>query len=137
METNFIDYLIAGQVGVMNMIIWGIYGDLLAEKFSNFKVLRSLLFAGIASTFLFFVNKHTPLFVIALTTISFERFATEIYKAFIRDERQGKYLIPSDWNINWPRPFEKFLGFAIIFLFYFLFTVLNPVINNIYFLLIV
>ena len=82
------------------MILWGLYGDLLVEKFNVLKVFRSILIAILWSILLFIINPNLPLFVVALVVISLERITTEIYKALVRQEDQGKYKIPSDLNIK-------------------------------------
>lgn len=45
-------YLLAGVLGVGNMILWGVYGDLLLERFSVIKVIRSLVVAVIFSIYI-------------------------------------------------------------------------------------
>jgi hypothetical protein len=112
---NLLPYIIAGLLGVSNMIIWGLYGDLMLEPFSFKKVLRSLILGILWSIYLYFVNNHLPLILVAFIVIAFERGTTEIYKALIRDERQIKYKIPSDLGINFPRPIEKAVGYLLIF----------------------
>jgi hypothetical protein len=82
------------------MIIWGLYGDLLVEKFSILKIFRSLALAIFWSIFIFVVNPYLPLFIVALSVIGLERITTEIYKALIRIEKQDKYKIPSDLSIK-------------------------------------
>lgn len=111
---NYYLYLLAGLVGVTIMILWGIYGDLLIEEFSILKVVRSYFFGILWSGFLYLTDKEIPPFIIALVVIAFERYSTEVYKALIRDERQIKYKIPSDLNINFPRRAEKFIGYVLV-----------------------
>src|SRR5687767_13041682 len=108
-------YIIAGLLGVSNMIFWGVYGDLLLEPFSFKKVLRSLILGLVYSVYLYWVNNQLPLILVVLIVIAFERLTTEIYKALIRDERQVKYKIPSDLNVDFPRSIEKIIGFLSIF----------------------
>lgn len=109
-------YLIAGLIGVSNMILWGIYGDLLVEEFSPGKILRSLTLAAFWSVVLFVTNPLAPLFIVALATIALERITTEIYKALIRQENQEKYLIPSDLNLKGSRWSKASAGVTILLL---------------------
>jgi hypothetical protein len=107
-------YIASGLLGVSNMILWGVYGDLLVERFSIFKIFRSLVLGISWSILLFFVNSDLPLFIVALSVITLERITTEIYKALIRVEDQAKYKIPSDLNIKWNRTLRAFLGVSLI-----------------------
>ena len=130
-------YIFAGLLGVVNMIIWGIYGDLLIEKFKLLKVLRSV-FIGLAwSVFLFFINSQLPLFIIALVVIALERITTEIYKTLIRVEDQRKYKIPSDLNIMIGRRFKFLFGFVLIFMLGTLIYLIEISISKIYLTLII
>lgn len=104
----------AGLLGVSNMVLWGVYGDLLIEPFSHRKVFRSLAFGFIYSIYLYWVNNQLPLILVALIVIAFERVTTEIFKALIRNERQIKYKIPSDLGIDFPRSIEKVVGLLLI-----------------------
>lgn len=114
------------------MILWGVYGDLLIEEFSLRKVLRSI-FLGIAGAiFVYWINNGLPLLIVALNVITFERAVTEIYKALIRDERQVKYFIPSDLNIDLPRKLEKLIGFLLIIFIMVLYRFLNSSFNPIW-----
>ncbi len=107
-------YLFAGFMGVTNMVMWGLYGDLLVEEFRLSKILRSIFLGIFYSLFLFVVNPNLPLFVVALIVIAFERTTTEIYKASIRHESQDKYDIPSDLNIKAPLLLKRVIGFGLI-----------------------
>jgi hypothetical protein len=130
-------YILSSLLGGTNMIIWGLYGDLLVEKFSVLKVLRSILISISWSIFLYLINPNLPLFIIALATIGLERITTEIYKALIRVEDQSKYKIPTDWEIKVNRNLK--LQYAI-FLFLIIGIVLyskDIYINKIYLILIV
>lgn len=93
-------FMLAGFIGVSNMILWGIYGDLMVEKFYKRKVLRSIILGLGWAGVLYLIDPSTPLFLVALIAIALERCSTEIYKALYRIEGQSKYLIPSD-------PFRK------------------------------
>ncbi len=107
-------YIFYGLLGVSNMVLWGIYGDLSVEKFELRKVLRSLFFGAFWSCFLYLTDNALPPFVIALSVISLERITTEIYKALIRKEDQSKYLIPSDLKIRFHHVLKKILGVFIL-----------------------
>ncbi len=96
-------YILSGAIGVTNMILWGIYGDLLAEEFKVLKVMRSLAIGILWSLYLFIIDSNLPLFIVALSVISLERITTEIYKALVRKESQTKYSIPSDLNLRYNR----------------------------------
>lgn len=128
MKTAFL-YITSGLIGVTNMIIWGVYGDLLIEVFSLKKVFRSLLLGVLFSIYLYWVNNQLPLILVALIVIVFERITTEIFKALIRDERQIKYKIPSDLNINFPRSIEKTIGYILIIFIAYLFKVIHFKVN--------
>ena len=130
-------YILAGLVGVINMILWGLYGDLLVEKFSILKVFRSIVLAVFWSIFIFIIDPQLPLFVIALTVISLERISTEIYKAFIRVENQDKYLIPSDLNIKINQELKFIIGLFLIFLLGTITYYIEININKIYLTLII
>ncbi len=109
-------YIFAGLFGVINMILWWLYGDLLVEKFSVLKVLRSIALGVLWSSFIFLINSELPLFIVALSVISLERITTEIYKALMRVETQNKYKIPSDLSFK-ANPKCKFaLGVFLIVL---------------------
>ncbi len=116
----FIPYLGASVLGVSNMILWGLYGDLLVEKFKLKKVLRSLLFALIASVFLYVLDPNLPLFLVALASIALERLLTELYKALWRNESQEKYAIPSDLDFKISIHVRRFLFVVLIVLVAFL-----------------
>lgn len=107
-------YSTAGLLGGVNMILWGIYGDLLSEPFALHKVYRSLSLSFIYSIYLFWVNNQLPLILVTLCVISLERISTEIYKAFLRDEDQSKYKIPSDLNLKLPRFVRRVIGIFLI-----------------------
>ena len=96
------------------MILWGLYGDLLVEKFSIAKIFRSLGLGVSWSLVLFFVNSDLPLFIVALSVITLERITTEIYKALIRVEDQEKYKIPSDLSIKMDGRLRQFSGLSLI-----------------------
>jgi len=93
-------YLFAAWLGVSNMVLWGVYGDVLVEKFDLHKVWRSFSLATIAAIAIYFYDSSLNLFLVALSAISLERAITEIYKALICNEDQEKYQIPSDLNLK-------------------------------------
>ncbi len=97
------------------MILWGIYGDLLAEEFKLLKVVRSLVIGIFWGAYLFIINPNLSLFIVALSVISLERITTEIYKALIRKEPQAKYSIPSDLNLKYNRSI-KFIAACLLYL---------------------
>jgi len=125
-------YIIAGIAGVINMILWGIYGDLQVETFRLHKVFRSLFFGLFAAVFIFFVDPELSLFIVALSSISIERLLTEVFKALIRTEDQGKYRIPSDLGFNIPIVLKRVFGVVflttVFTLIYYLEFTLNPLI---------
>ena len=124
-------YLLAGTIGVINMVLWGLYGDLLVEKFELSKILRSLFFGIVYSIFLFFVDSRLPLFVVALIVITMERTTTEIYKALIRNESQEKYDIPSDLNLKGSRAAKRVIGYLLIAILLALFYVVDLRVPNV------
>jgi len=89
-------YIGAGILGVFNMICWGVYGDLLIERFSIFKVLRSLSLGIFYGALLYLLNPGLPLFLVSLSVIALERITTEIYKFFIRKQGQRRYRLPDN-----------------------------------------
>ncbi|MEK7579005.1 MAG: hypothetical protein AAB460_00515 [Patescibacteria group bacterium] len=93
-------YLFSSFLGVSNMILWGLYGDLLVENFDVKKVFRSLVFGLVAGCFFYLLNDSLPLLLVALSAIAIERLLTEMYKALWRLEDQSKYKIPSDLGIR-------------------------------------
>lgn len=97
---SFLPYLGVSILGVSNMILWGVYGDLLVETFELKKVLRSIFFALIAGGFLYTIDRELSLLVVALASIAVERLLTELYKALWRIESQDKYAIPSDLRLK-------------------------------------
>ena len=109
-------YIFSGLIGVINMILWGLYGDLLVEKFNILKVVRSLCIGVLWGIFLFKIDPNLPLFIVALVVISLERITTEIYKALVRVENQSKYSIPSDLNIKLNQKLKLLLGLFFILL---------------------
>jgi hypothetical protein len=107
-------YILSGLIGVINMILWGLFGDLLVEKFSFLKILRSISIGVLWSILLFLISPNLPLFIVSLVVISMERVTTEIYKALVRLEDQNKYKIPSDLNIKLNHKLKLFLGLFLI-----------------------
>lgn len=125
-------YIFSGLLGVINMIIWGLYGDLLVEKFSFTKILRSILIGLFWSILLFFTNPDLPLFIVALIVISLERVTTEIYKVLIRAEGQDKYKIPSDLKIELNQKLKLFLGSLLLVILGFAIYYIDLSVNKIY-----
>lgn len=130
-------YLLSGIVGVSNMILWGLYGDLLVEPFELRKILRSLGLALFYAFFLYLINDSLPLFIVALSVIAFERVTTEVYKAFIRIESQIKYKIPSDLNIKAPSDLKKLFGFAVLLIFLAVYYEIDLQANNLLLMILV
>lgn len=130
-------YIFSGLLGVINMILWGLYSDLLIERFSILKIFRSVLIGILWSILLFIINPNLPLFIIALVVISLERITTEIYKALIRLEDQNKYKIPSDLNIRVNRKLKLFFGLLLILILGILIYSIEIPINKIYLTLII
>lgn len=124
---QFFFYLLAAALGVMNMVLWGVYGDLVVEKFQIFKILRSFIFAFLAAILLYFYCSNTNLFLVSLSAIAIERLATEIYKALIRKEDQSKYSIPSDLSFKQNIWLKRLLALVIyaFFVYFVLFIDFN------------
>lgn len=110
----FLAYLVAGIIGSSNAILWGVYGDLLVEKFEGIKVARSLVIGGFVAIYLYLLNPNLPIFIVTLLVIAFERSLTEIYKALLRREDQSKYQIPSDLNFKLNYGIKFVLGVLLI-----------------------
>ncbi len=130
----FLFYFLVACLGVSNMILWGLYGDLVVEKFSLSKVLRSCFFAFVAAVVLYLADPNQSLFLVTLSAIAIERLMTEVYKALVREEDQDKYSIPSDLNFKQNIWFKRFL--AIVIYFGFFYVVLFAKLNLNYFLII-
>ena len=109
-----IEYLVASIIGISNMILWGLYGDLMVEDFKLFKVLRSLFLGLFFGSLLYYLNPSLPLFIVAISTIALERLFTEIYKALFRKENQDKYKIPSDLNIKINIVYKRTFGILLL-----------------------
>lgn len=82
-------FIFAGLLGVGDVISWGIYGDLLAEKFHPLSIIRSLILGLIYSVCIFIKSPNLPLIIVVLSVIALERSTTELYKALIRDQIWG------------------------------------------------
>lgn len=119
------------------MILWGVYGDLLVERFDITKVLRSILLGIIRSVVVFLTNPMLPLFVVALVVISLERATTELYKALIRHEDQTKYQIPSDLNIKINQNIKRCIGVLLIILIGILVYTVEIPVANVYLIVII
>lgn len=119
------------------MILWGVYGDLLVERFDGTKVFRSIVIGILWSIFLFVIESQLPLFVVALIVISLERITTEIYKALIRHEDQTKYQIPSDLNIKINQNFKRCIGVLLIILIGVLVYAVEIPVANVYLIVII
>jgi hypothetical protein len=137
MEIKMITYILSGLLGVTNMILWGLYGDLLVEKFNVVKVLRSIIIGILWSILLFFLNPHLPLLIVALVVISLERITTEIYKALLRVENQDKYQIPSDLGIKANHTLKFVIGVFLILIIGALVYHIEIPIDKIYLILII
>jgi hypothetical protein len=116
--------ILAGLLGVTNMIIRWVYGDLAAEKFALHKVLRSLFLGAVWWVTLFLYDPSLAWWVISMVVIWFERLMTEIYKGFFRIENQSKYIIPSHLGM-WVSMRRPLLWVIIIALFIWLFLLLD------------
>jgi len=120
-----ISYILAGLLGTTIMILWGVYGDLLVEKFEVRKVIRSLLFGLFWSILVYTNDPLMPLFIVSLVVIGLERASTEIYKAFIRNEDQSKYAIPTNLNLNLNKFTGYFVGASLLLLHILLVAVID------------
>lgn len=120
-------YIIAGLIGTINMVCWGVYGDLLGERFSILKVLRTLLIGVFWSLLIYWWDPTITLFLVALCVIALERLTTFVYKNFLRKQGSKKYRLPSNLRFSWSRLFRQLLGVClIVFLVFFLFKVNVP-----------
>jgi len=96
------------------MIIWGIYADLVVEKFKWHKIMRSYFIALFYALLLTEAVPYLNLFIVCLAVIGLERITTEIYKALFRVEPQKKYKIPSHLGLRWGRLTKIFVGTALL-----------------------
>jgi len=125
--------LIFGFIGVISGLhsaSWGGYKDCLFEKFQPKKFTRSIVIGFILGILLFyFLNANNitnvNFGVFFLFVMSFERLFTESLKAFVRNEDQKKYKIPSKLHIFGKTVENKFfrliLGLIFISLAFILF----------------
>jgi hypothetical protein len=109
-----IAYILAGLIGTTNIVCWGVYGDLLGERFSILKVLRTLFIGLFWSIMLFWWDPTITLFLVALCVIGLERLTTFVYKNFIRKQGTKKYRLPSNIGFSWSRFLRRLVGVALI-----------------------
>ncbi len=109
-----LSYILAGLVGTLNIVCWGVYGDLLGERFSILKVLRTLFIGVFWSIILFSWDQTIPLFLAALCVIGLERLTTFIYKNFLRKQGSKKYRLPSNIGFSWSRLLRRSLGLGLV-----------------------
>jgi len=109
-----VSYVLLSLLGASNMILWGVYADLLMEKFSIKKVLRSLAVGVFAGIYLYLANETLPPIIVVFSAIAIERFTTEVYKNVIREETQEKYLIPSTMSLPFPSLTRRVLGLFVL-----------------------
>lgn len=112
---------IFGFVGAMSGLYsacWGAYKDCLFEKFQSKKFARSIIAGLVLGILLFYFLKennivNVNLGVFFLFVMSFERLFTESLKAFVRNEDQEKYTIPSKLHIFGKTVESKFFRLII------------------------
>lgn len=101
---DVIKYGIIGAVAGLLSSCWGAYKDSLYEVFQSQRFIRSVLVGFVLGGVLFFfLRTHnlldTNLGVVFALIVTLERLFTEFIKAFVREEKQDKYNIPSRLHI--------------------------------------
>ena len=99
--------LLSGIIGIfagLHSSCWGAYKDSLYEKFEWAKFFRSIAVGFILGVILSFFLERNSMGIVNpgiffVFVIVFERLFTEALKAFVRDEHQAKYKIPSKFHI--------------------------------------
>ena len=103
-----VQIIIIGLIGLfsgLHSACWGLYKDSPYEKGNFTKFIRSIIL-GIIIAFLFdylLINVNIREFNLGIffaVCVLFERFVTEIYKGFFREESQKKYKIPSFFHVG-------------------------------------
>lgn len=90
--------VVAGLLAGAHASSWGAFKDSPYEGFSTKKFVRSLVIGVAAGWFFYYTFTPDPGFSLAVgvaAILTLERFITEFYKAFIRNEAQSKYRISS------------------------------------------
>lgn len=99
-----IKYGIIGAVAGLLSSCWGAYKDSLYERFESQRFIRSVIVGlALGISLFFFLDFHqiigTNLGVVFAVVVTLERIFTEFIKAFLREEKQDKYQIPSRLHI--------------------------------------
>lgn len=97
--------LLVGGVAGMHVASWGMFKDALYEGFSPRKFARSVIVGALAAVALqaglrFPLTTATGALLLFATTYALERGLVESWKAFLREEDQGKYFIPMAFAVN-------------------------------------
>jgi len=97
--------LIVGALAGLHVATWGMFKDALYEGFSARKYARSVIVGALAAitlqlTLRFDLASAGGLLLLFATTYTLERGLVESWKAFLRDEAQGKYFIPMAFAVN-------------------------------------
>jgi hypothetical protein len=139
---NILIYGFVGAFSGLYSACWGAYKDSLFEKFESKKFARSIMVGFILGIILsYFLNFNNiskiNLGVFFLFVMTFERLFTESLKAFIRNENQDKYKIPSKLHIFGKTVESKFFRLLIGLIFislavalFYLPPLLNITFNN-------
>jgi hypothetical protein len=101
---NFIGCAVAGLFSGLHSSCWGAYKDSLYERFKILTFSRSIIVGFLLGIILFVFLKFIKLNkmnfgLFFVFVMAFERLFTESFKAFVREEKQEKYRIPSKLHI--------------------------------------
>ncbi|MBU1200790.1 hypothetical protein KJ953_04670 [Patescibacteria group bacterium] len=128
---ELIKYGIIGAVSGLLSSCWGAYKDSLYEHFQSQRFIRSIVAGSSLGILLFFFFQYfqitgVNLGVVFAVIVTLERIFTESFKAFVREEKQDKYKIPSRLHIFGNtidnKSLRLFIGVAFLFLISLLFS---------------
>jgi hypothetical protein len=119
---NILIYGFVGAFSGLYSACWGAYKDSLFEKFESKKFARSIIIGFILGIILFYFLRYNAisninLGIFFLFVMTFERLFTESLKAFVRNENQDKYKIPSKLHIFGKTVESKFFRLLIGIIF--------------------
>ena len=118
----YVTSAIIGAISGLHSACWGTYKDSLYENVETYKFIRSIFLGAILGVvlykFLIYNNiTNINLGVFFVFIMAFERLLTESLKAFVRNEKQDKYKIPSRLHFLGRTIENKYLRIVIGLLF--------------------
>lgn len=119
---NILIYGFVGAISGLYSACWGAYKDSPFEKFQFKKFVRSIVVGFILGILLHYFLTFNDILninlgVFFLVVMTFERLFTESLKAFIRNEKQDKYKIPSKLHVFGKTVESKFFRLLIGLIF--------------------